>query len=161
MKIGIISDSHDHIEETHKAIDFLNKNNVDVLVHCGDFCAPFMMKELKKFNGEIHCVFGNTDDRFTTPKLAEELEINFHGDLAEIEIDNKKIAVNHFPIIGQALAQSQIYDVVFHGHAHGKLKEEHGKTLLVNPGEIMGWKGDKTFAIYDTATHDAEFHTIE
>ena len=119
------------------------------------------MDELKKFNGEIHCVFGNTDDRHATPKKAESLGINFHGDLAELEIDNKKIAVNHFPIIAQALAQSQIYDEVFYGHTHKKLKEKHTKTLLLNPGELMGRKGEVTLAIYDTQINDADFHQIE
>ncbi len=161
MKIGIISDSHDHLENLNKAIELLNSQEIQVLIHCGDFCAPFIMDELKKFKGEIHCVFGNTDDRYATPKKAESLGINFHGDLAELTLEGRKIAVNHFPIIAQALAQSQIYDAVFYGHTHEKLKEKHTKTLLLNPGELMGRKGEVTLAIYNTQTNDADFQQIE
>ena len=82
MKIGIISDTHDRIEKLQKVLGMLKDNNVKVLIHCGDFCAPFMMNELSKFNGEVHCVFGNVDDRFITPNRAKKVGINFHGELS-------------------------------------------------------------------------------
>ena len=156
MKIGIITDSHDRIELLNRAIELFNKNNVKVIIHCGDFCAPFIMDELAKFKGEIHCVFGNIDDRFNTPKRAESLGIKFHGDIAEIEIEKRKIAVNHFSNIAEALASTGKYDAVFYGHNHIADKKKIGKTLLVNAGELMDRKTGPSVAIYDTKTNDAE-----
>ena len=91
MKIGIITDSHDRIETTNKAMQLIKEKGAKVLIHCGDFCAPFMMNELSKFKGEVHCVFGNIDDRFVTPNRAKDLGINCHGDTAELEFEGKKI----------------------------------------------------------------------
>jgi len=156
MKIGIISDSHDRIESTNRAIDLIKEKEAEVLIHCGDFCAPFMMAELAKFGKEVHCVFGNTDDRFMTPRKAESLGIKFHGDLAELEFDDRKVLVNHYPENAQAYASTGRYDIVFYGHSHVAKKEKIGNTWLVNPGEIMAWKGAPSFAIYDTRTNDVE-----
>ena len=161
MKIGIISDSHDRIETTNKAIQIIKEKGGEVLIHCGDFCAPFMMNELSKFDGEVHCVFGNIDDRFTTPNRAKSLGINFHGDTAILEIDNKKILVNHHPDIARAFASTGEYDAVFHGHNHTAKKEKIKDTLLVNPGEIMGWKSKPSLAIYDTESNNVEIIEIE
>ncbi len=156
MKIGVISDTHDRIDHLAKALKMLRKGGVKVLIHCGDFCAPFMIEELAKFSGEVHCVFGNIDDRYNTPLKARELGINFHGDLAELEFSGRKIAVNHYPKIAEALASVGLYDAVFFGHNHTASKKCVGKTLLCNPGELMGRKGKLTFGIYDTDGNDVE-----
>jgi len=161
MKIGIISDTHDRIETVNKVMEILKEKDVGVLVHCGDFCAPFMMNVLAEFDGDVHCVFGNIDDRFMTPNRAKEQGVNFHGDTAELEFDKKRIAVNHFPHIAEALAKTGKYDVVFYGHNHIAKKEKIGDCWLVNPGEIMGWRGKPTYAIYDTESNEVEFFGLE
>jgi len=119
------------------------------------------LDELAKFDGEVHCVFGNIDDRFITPNRAKSLGINFHGDLAELEFGGKKIAVNHYPRIAEALASSSLFDAVFYGHNHIAARRTIGNTLLLNPGELMGRKGRLSFAIYDTETNDAEIIDLE
>jgi hypothetical protein len=162
MKIGIISDTHDGIEKTEKVLDLIKKKGADVLIHCGDFSAPFMMQELAKFDGEVHCIFGNTADRFATPKIAGENGINFHGDIAKLEFDGKKILVNHFPDIARAFAFTGEYDAVFYGHSHISNKEKIKDTLLVNPGNLLEKAKEKSsFAIYDTELNDAEIIELE
>lgn len=161
MKIGIISDTHDRIDNLAKAVKILKEKKIKVLIHCGDFCAPFMMTELAKFDGEVHCVFGNVDDRYLTTLKAEENKIKLHGDLAELELEGRKIAVNHFPRIGEILAHSKLYNAVFYGHTHKVDKRIINETLLLNPGELMGRLGKLTFAIYDTKSNNAEIVEIE
>ena len=161
MKIGIISDSPDRIENTNKAIEILMEKGARVLIHCGDFCAPFMMEELSKFKGDVHCVFGNTDDKFTTPNRARKFGINFHGDIANLEIDGKKILVNHYPEIARAFAFTGEFDLVCYGHDHTKNKEVIGKTILLNPGGLWSRKVEPSFALYDTENNDVEFFGIE
>ena len=81
-----------------------------------------------------------------------------------MQIDGKKIAINHYPYIGERLAQSGQYDAVFHGHTHLVRNEKVGKTLLVNPGPVCGFKNGKdvpaTYAIYDTESNSAEIVQI-
>ncbi len=161
MKIGVISDTHDSIQNLQKALTVLKENKAEVLIHCGDLCAPFMIEELAKFSGEVHCIFGNIDDKYHTPIKAKEFGINFHGDLAELEIAERKIAVTHFPIIAHALASTGRYDAVFYGHTHTPDKQKIGKCLLLNPGEVMGRKNTPSIAIYNPETNNAEILQIE
>ena len=166
MKIGIISDSHDNIWALEKALNMLEKEKIEVLLHCGDLCAPFIVIQLddfaEKLNIPVHIIFGNIDDQHVTPKMAgESKHVKHHGQLAELEIDGCKIAMEHYPKLSEALALSGKYDLVIHGHTHEKREEQKGKTLLLNPGEIMGRKGERTFAIYDTKARKAKFFVVE
>ncbi len=153
MKIGIISDSHDHIENLSLALEKI-KRKCDVLIHCGDLCAPFVLFE---FTGiETHFCFGNIDDRYRTTKIAIEQKINLHGEVGEIEKDGKKIAFTHLPKFAEGLALTGKYDVVFYGHTHISKIDKVGDCLLVNPGEIMGRKNKPSFAIYNTKNNKVE-----
>ena len=161
MHIAIIADTHDHLEATAQLREQL-KGKIDVLLHCGDFCAPFMMAELDQFGVPVHCVFGNIDDRhLTTKKAAETEHVTLHGDLAELEFDGKRLAMNHYPHIAKALAFMNRYDLVCFGHTHKRLDEWVNDTRLLNPGEIMGRLGTRTYAIYDTETGDVSIHELD
>lgn len=160
MKIGVMSDSHDRVEETNKAIAILQDQGCEVLIHCGDFCSPFMMVELAHFKGEVHCCFGNIDDQHMNPKKAEDCGLTFHGQMGVIEKDGKKIAFTHLPTFARGLASTQDYDVVLYGHTHKKHEERIGNTLFVNPGEIMGRLGKRSCAVYNTETDNVEFFDV-
>ncbi len=156
MKIGIISDSHDNIGNTRKAIQKIEKLGCETLIHCGDFCAPFMIKEISNFSGDVHCCFGNTNDKYFSLKIANENNVNLHGDYGEIKINNKKIAFTHYPFHAEGLASLEKYDLVCHGHNHKAKKEKRKNTWLVNPGELLGFNRKPSFAIYDTKTDEIE-----
>jgi predicted phosphodiesterase len=44
--------------------------------------------------------------------------VTLHGELTELELGGRKIAVNHYPHIARRLAESRDYDAVFYGHDH-------------------------------------------
>lgn len=164
MKIGIISDTHDNIENLAKIREKLAPQ-IDELIHCGDFCAPFMIEELDEFNKPVHAIFGNTDDRLMTPQKAKDsANVHFHGDYTDIEIGGKQIFIVHFPELALHAAKSGDYDLVCFGHTHLAQKEfferDGKKTLMINPGEIMGRNGKITYAIYDTEKHEVEFYSL-
>ncbi len=161
MKIGIISDSHDRIENLNKAMEMMKDEKVSELIHCGDFTAPFMINELEKFPGNVHIVFGNIDDRYRTTKKVENSEnVKLYGNNFEIEIKGKKIGAVHEPFFANMMAKSGDYDIVFHGHTHNKKKEKINDTLLVNPGELMGRKEKPGFAIYSIEKNKIEFKEL-
>ena len=164
MKIGIMADTHDNMVNMEKAIDWLNKNEVTELIHCGDLCAPSILKNIlgPKFKGKIHMVFGNVEDRENTPLLAKDFkQINHYGDMGEIEIDNIKIGIVHYPDEGKKLAETQKYDLVFYGHNHKPWEEAVGKTQLINPGTLAGLFNKATFAVYDTENNKLELKILE
>ena len=80
--------------------------------------------------------------------------------MAEIELGGRTIAMTHYPQIAKALAYGEHYDLVCYGHNHTRAKGWMGRTLLLNPGEVMGRFGTHSYAIYDTARGDARITEV-
>ncbi len=159
MLIGVFSDVHDNLVGVDRAFAEFTKRDINTLIFCGDFCSPIPARRIGAWAGDVHCVFGNGDgDRFTIQRLAntEFANLKLHGEHAEIELSGRKIAVTHYPLYGKALARTGDYAAVFSGHTHSVHEERIGDTLWLNPGEVLGWKGVPTCAVYDTATNAAE-----
>ena len=111
MKIAILSDIHDNIWKLETLLSGLE---ADVLIFCGDFCAPFTLAQIAEaFSGPTHVVFGNNDgDQFLLARVAGSFpHVSLHGDFAELTIDGCRVAVTHYPEIGRALAQGGAYDL--------------------------------------------------
>jgi putative phosphoesterase len=163
MQVAILSDSHDNIWKLERAMPILAQ--ADVVIHCGDLISPFMMIRLIKGTGgkPVHIVWGNNDgDKGLISKVASEAEnIQLHGDFAHIELDGILVAVNHYPKIARTIAQAGSYDVVCYGHDHTAHEEWMGKTLLLNPGELMGLQGRSTLALLDTHNRAVEFVEVK
>lgn len=158
MKIAVISDSHDHIDNLRKAIKIIKTENINYTIHCGDFCAPFIIKELSTLEHEVFGVFGNVDgDKYRILQNKPD-NVQLYPEFAELKIDNTKIAVVHYPELAKILAYSGKYKVVFYGHTHIRKIEKIGSTLLVNPGEIMNLNSDPSFIIYNS--EDNKIKTI-
>ncbi len=154
MKVAIMSDSHDSIPNLQKAIELCIKEEVEKIFHCGDLISPFMVPVLGKFNKEIHLILGNNagDIYLLTKKLSDFPNIKFHGESAFLEIGDYRIAMVHYPKIAYALAKTEEYEFVFCGHTHKYEVKKIGKTLVINPGEILGKEGAPSFVILDLKT---------
>ena len=153
MKIAVLSDCHDHLENLGRALALVKESGAERLFYLGDFCAPFTLAALAEgFAGPVDAVFGNNDgDIFLLCRVAGKFpHVTLHAPLAELEVDGRKIALHHYPEIGLRLAESQAYDAVFTGHDHRKYVHQKGRTLWANPGEIMGRFGEPSFGLYDT-----------
>jgi putative phosphoesterase len=61
MLIAVMSDSHDNIWNLQKALGIVKEKGAGMIIHCGDFVAPFMLKELEETGVPVHGVFGNND----------------------------------------------------------------------------------------------------
>ncbi len=158
MKIAIMSDSHDNIWNLEKALRLVQ--GADVLLFCGDLCAPFSLKMLADgFAGPIHAMQGNNDGdvALLIRVAAESGRVHLYTDgLAELELGGRKVALTHYPHIAAAVAPSGRYDAVFFGHTHKAVLGWEGRTLVLNPGEVMGRFGKPSLALYDTETHEAK-----
>lgn len=162
-RIAIFSDSHDQVAALTEALDQANVAGADLLLHCGDLCAPFMLNLLgERFAGPIHVVLGNNDGdgRLLQMIAAKHPQISLHGIYTEFAVDDRHIAMIHYPEPARRIAQSSQFDLVCYGHDHTKLLEALGRGWLLNPGEILGMKSAATWAIYDTATGKAELRPV-
>jgi putative phosphoesterase len=161
MHVAVLSDIHDNIWNLERALSQLA--GVDMLLCCGDLCAPFSLKQLQDdFPGPVHVVLGNNDgDPLLLAQIAAQRdEVHLHQVLAEMELNGKRVAMAHYGHVGQALAASGQYDVVFSGHTHRQQSRQLGRTLWVNPGEVMGRFGEPSFGLYETATGEVEIKRL-
>lgn len=155
MTIAVMSDIHDNIWNLERALNQLKHEKPSALLFLGDFCAPFTLAQIAEgFSGPIHAIFGNNDgDPFLLCRIAAGFpHVTLHGQFAELELDNLKIAMNHYPDIARPLAASGQYHAVFSGHDHKRYQETIGRTVWANPGEIMGRFGSPSFGIFLTET---------
>ena len=62
MIIAVLSDAHDNIWNLADALEQARAAGAEVLIFCGDFCAPFTLTQIGQgFSGPVHCVLGNND----------------------------------------------------------------------------------------------------
>jgi putative phosphoesterase len=164
MIIAVMSDSHDNIWRLRKALEIITAARAEMIIHCGDFVAPFMLKALEKADIPVHGVFGNNDgDKYllTQLSLSKANKINIYGIIGRIDVNRCMIAFTHFQEIAQGLAVQGDCDLVCFGHTHTFYKQRIGETILLNPGEIMGKDGDPGFCFFDTVRRTIERISLE
>ena len=164
MIIGVCSDFHDHLDNLRKTLAIFADHQVEAIVFCGDFCSPIPARVISaEFKGDIHCVFGNGDgDRFLIAGVARQNpHLKLHGQHAVLDFDGVKVAATHYPFYANALARTGDYQAVFSGHTHKANTERFGDCLNLNPGEVMGFTGEASCAVYDTDKNDAEIILIK
>ncbi|MCS7115734.1 MAG: metallophosphoesterase [Nitrososphaerota archaeon] len=155
MLVGLMADTHDCLPMVEKAVRRFNDESVELVLHAGDYVAPFVVSRFRGLKAKLTGVFGNNDgDRELLKKRFSENEMEIHGNFAEIRADNVKIALLHGSEeeLLKALIESEAFDILVHGHTHKAETYRKGKTLVVNPGEVCGYlTGKSTIALLDTS----------
>lgn len=110
MKIGVISDTHDQAPLIEWAVEKLNQEEVEWVVHCGDWVSPFILYSFRNLKAPIKGVFGNNDgDKFRHLLFKDKLglKIQYEDRFLELNFDNRLIAVFHgdYPEIVEALVK--------------------------------------------------------
>lgn len=159
MKLGIMSDSHDNLTTIRKAVQVFNEKAVDMVIHAGDFVAPFSIAPLDDLKCEYFGVFGNNDgEKFG---LSKKSKGRIFSPPYNFDLNGKKILVLHEPYEINSLTISQIYDIIIYGHTHNHIIEKYEKTMVINPGECGGWlTGKSTIVILNTDKLEAELISL-
>ncbi len=157
MKLGLISDTHDHFDHIRRAADIFREQEVDLVIHAGDYVSP---PAIKAFNGlKIAGVYGNNDgEKLGIAKTFERIEGHFEGDFLKISVEGESIAVYHgtIPEIKEALGHCGLYRAVVSGHTHRIENYLEGRTRMLNPGSAHGFGKEATVMIYDTNTDSVD-----
>jgi|SRR3989344_683139 len=166
MKIAILSDIHDHVENLEKLIKQV-KGKIKAVIFCGDLCAPFTAAVFSKMNLPTYACLGNVDEDHIFMKELGGDKIRWTPlakEFGQVKLGGRKVAFCHYPKLGELLAKSKEFDLVCFGHTHKTVNKKVGKALLINPGAVCGIEGGKyttpTYAIYDTNTNVAEIIDI-
>ncbi|MDK1030575.1 MAG: metallophosphoesterase [Planctomycetia bacterium] len=153
MKIGVLSDTHDNLEGINAAVNEFRRRKVEVVLHAGDYVAPFALKAVLKVGVPVHGVFGNCDGEHAG--LAQLMPDISPGP-KHIQLGGAKICMIHDAnkITHEDLASS---DIVVCGHTHMTQIETREGCLWVNPGECGGQlTGSSTVVILDIETRRTE-----
>jgi putative phosphoesterase len=165
MLVGLMADTHDCLPMVEKAIKKFNEEGVELVLHAGDYVAPFVIPKFKDLKAKLIGVFGNNDgDRELLKKrFSENAKLEIRGNFAEIKVGNAKIALLHGSEeeLLKALIESETFNIVVHGHTHKAETYRKGKTLVVNPGEVCGYlTGKSTIALLDTEKIEAKIVSL-
>jgi len=160
MLIGIMSDSHDNIQGVKDSLKIFRDRSAKMVLHAGDMIGSGNCYTFEGCGMDVKLVYGNNDgDRVGLMRDFKRVGGEYLGDFGEFEADGRKIAMLHGtdePLV-KAVVASQLYDVVVRGHNHRAEATQHGKTLLVNPGEVWGhFTGLRSVAVMDTSNLKVE-----
>jgi len=152
VKVGIVSDSHDHRGAAEGALLLFRAEGVGMVIHLGDVCSPAVLAAFPDPAIPFLGVFGNNDsDR---DGLQEATGGAFRQGPHIETVDGRKILLAHSydQLQGELSGQGR-FDLVLFGHTHRPLTMRVGKALVLNPGESCGLLGGKnTCAIVDLDT---------
>jgi putative phosphoesterase len=137
VRLGIISDTHGHVELTRPAVRMLESLEVGAVVHCGDIGSAEIIELFAAW--PTHFVFGNCD--YDTDVLAAAIRKagqTCHGLFGDLEFDGVRVALlhSHERRRFRETIDSGDYRLVCYGHTHVAAIDRHGQTLVVNPGAI-------------------------
>lgn len=137
MRIGILSDTHDRLVRTQRAVTLLIDAGAEALFHCGDFTTPAILITCAQL--PLYFVFGNNDHDMV-PFLKEAAAESGATSLewgGVVELGGKRLGMTHGHMttdLRRVLAQSP--DYLFSGHSH--LVDDHrdGTVRRINPGAL-------------------------
>ena len=138
-KIGILSDTHDDLNNVRQAIKFFNNACVNFVVHAGDYVFPGLILEFRNLEPSIKLIgiLGNNDgESVGISNNFEKVNGILMGTFGELKIDDLLIGIYHGTnnTLKTALIKSGYYDVFICGHTHIKDTTKIGKTQILNPG---------------------------
>ena len=161
MILGLISDSHDHIENLDKAAQIFLQRGVDRVIHAGDFVSPPALRCLQAL--PVYAVHGNNDgEQAGLRNIAGKMGATLEEEVLEMEIPGGRLCAYHgtVPAILTALIRSQEYTVVVTGHNHKVVDRMEGKTRVLNPGTAHGFGKEATIMVYDSVTGTVEILSL-
>ena len=164
MKLGLLSDTHNHLRESRRALELLVARGAGHLVHCGDAgeeVVDLLAAVCLEHGLRAHVAVGNCDraHREDLPFLVRPPGIE-RDDHLEFVLDGKHCLVLHGDR-EEALRQAVLsgrYDYVFAGHTHAPGDRRQGRTRLLNPGSAARpRRGPPTVLLLDLATDAVEW----
>lgn len=159
MLIGIMSDSHDNIAKIDAAISLFSSHGVKMIIHLGDYIAPFSLARILRSGVRFVGIIGNNDgEKLGLKEIAMKSGQELYEPPLEIEIEGRRVLMIHgygskdrTRAIVDSIAKGGNYDLILYGHTHEPDVRIEKRTMIINPGEVYGMiTGRATVAILNT-----------
>ncbi len=142
MILGLLSDTHGHIDRTHAALDLLLAHHPSRILHCGDIGSEGVLyaiaERLAAHDIPVRAVFGNVDAWDPSLRMfPDNLGISIRQ-VQRGEADGLRYAVchGHDERAYLALLEDPELDLLFTGHTHVARDEREGRVRVINPGAV-------------------------
>jgi putative phosphoesterase len=137
LRLGVISDTHGHVELARPAVRMFENLDVETVLHCGDIGSQAVVELFAQW--PAHFVFGNCDyDLKQFANAIGQLGQQCHGLFGDLELAGVRVALLHSHD-GRRFRQtidSGNYGLVCYGHTHVAAIDRRGGTVVLNPGAI-------------------------
>lgn len=137
MLLGVVSDTHGHLEYARQAIRMLESLAPAAVIHCGDIGSAEVVGLFAQW--PTHFVAGNVDEGLDEIEEAvREAGHSWHGAFGSLSLGNRKIAFLHGHDTRRLRKEisSGRWDLLCCGHTHRQDERREGKTLVLNPGAL-------------------------
>ncbi len=131
MILGVVSDTHGHVDFALPAARILESMGVQTVLHCGDIGSPAIVPLFSAW--PTHFVFGNVDNGLELKEAIEQAGQACYGRFGQLELAGVRIAFLHGDdeeLLSQTI-QAERYQLVCHGHTHVPRSERFGRTWVV------------------------------
>ena len=162
MRVGLLSDSHDRVPAIAEFVKQMQAAGIGMILHAGDFCAPFALDPFMTAHMSLAGVFGKNDGDSTglRTKAQGGIGLELFESPHSFEIGGKRLLLVH-DLADMPERSIEQHEIVIHGHVHKQEMKTRGDTLIVNPGEACGWvHGTPQAAILDLDTRQVEFLSL-
>jgi uncharacterized protein len=162
MRVGLLSDSHDRLPAIAEFIRQFEAAGIGLVLHAGDFCAPFSLDPFETAQMSMQGVFGknDADQESLRARASRGIGLEIFESPHSFDIGGKRILLAH-DLADIPDRSIESHEIVVHGHLHKQEMKERGNTLIVNPGEACGWvNGIPSAAILDLDTRSVEWMSL-
>ena len=159
MRIGVVSDTHNNLNNVVRIEELFNAANVDRVIHTGDITQAKTLDVFAHLNAPLYGVFGNNDqERDSLDAAIARHGFLFYEPPLHLLWAERNIVVVHDPLefAGALTADTQL---ALHGHTHRQRIERSAGQLTFNPGECAGhMHGYNCIGVVDLSTLGVEIH---
>lgn len=163
MRVGVIADTHDRLPVIAEFARRFRAAGVDLVLHAGDYCAPWALGPFNDESLPLAGVFGRTDGDHEglRAEAGRGVGTEIYEAPHSMELAGRRILLVHD--LADAGDRSVAgHEIVIHGYTHERRLESVGDTLILNPGEGCGWLfGVPTAAILEVESKSVEFITLD
>lgn len=156
MRIGVVSDTHDHLGNVARIVELFNSAGVDRVVHTGDVTQAKTLHLLAGLDAPVVGVWGNNDrERESLDQACLELGFQFSDPPLVVEWSGCRITVVHDPL--DLTDELRLSNAVLHGHTHRRVVERSADRIVFNPGECAGhMTGHNAIGVLDLSNLEPE-----
>ncbi|WP_437224231.1 metallophosphoesterase [Planctomicrobium sp. SH661] len=162
MRVGIFSDTHDHLDNIRRAVALFNDRKCDCVLFAGDLVSTFAIPPLRHLKCPLYGCFGDNEGNRTGILGGFRIIGQIREAPAAYELaDGTRIVIVHME--RQLTGFRDAFDIAVYGHTHrpSVSRDDQGR-LFINPGETSGWTyGNPTVALLETSDQSVEIIPID